>query len=220
MTKEEPKEKKRLLNVESREVFEKKHKNDIVKMLKEEIEKYELPDNSLYLNFDYDTHDQKVDALYSIYIYEPEYPLVDKVNRNPSMNTAVVAINATQSAKQQMLLDINIHEDQYEYLQRIDTGNRGWNIIKDDFAAPKGWIKARIPMDLSDNLVDLLRECVEYSIRNYVSKATRFGCCSHFIECSDAKKCVHPNKLYACACYYKANLDQGKIFYGVNKNVD
>lgn len=220
MTTKEQKEKKRLLNIEARSEFERMHKNEIIKMLEEEIIKLELPENSLYLNFDYDTHDQKVDALYSIYIYEPEYPLVDRINRNPTMNTVVVAINANQSSKKEMRLDINIHDDQYDYLKRIDNGDRNWNIVKDDFSAPKGWVRVRIPINLSDNLIDLLRECVEYSVRNYTSKASRFGCCSHFMECSDAKKCVHPNKLYACACYYKYNLDQGKIFYGVNKNVD
>lgn len=219
MEKEDQKEKKRLLNIEARKEFEHMHKDEIERMLEEEISRLELPENSLYLNYD-DSQEQKVDALYSIYIYEPEYPQIPKATRNLTMNTAVVAISATQTANKKMLLDLNIHDDQYEYLQRIDQGDRNWNIIKDDFAAPKGWVKVRIPLELSTNLIDLLKECVDYSVRNYISKATRFGCCSRFNECSDAKKCVHPNKLYACACYYKSNLDRGRIFYGVNRNVD
>ncbi|HJB20964.1 MAG TPA: hypothetical protein H9773_04590 [Candidatus Fournierella merdavium] len=44
-----------------------------------------------------------------------------------------------------------------------------------------------------------------------------FGCCSSYIECSDNRKCVHPNPYYASGCMYKKNLDAGRIFYGVNK---
>ena len=47
-----------------------------------------------------------------------------------------------------------------------------------------------------------------------------FGCCSRFVECSDARKCVHENKLFSMACHYRHNLDNGRIFYGKNKNVD
>ena len=46
-----------------------------------------------------------------------------------------------------------------------------------------------------------------------------FGCCSRFNQCSDAKQCIHPDKVYAKNCWYQENLKQGKIFYGVNRNV-
>lgn len=52
-----------------------------------------------------------------------------------------------------------------------------------------------------------------------------FGCCSRFIECSDAKKCTckkehdYKNaKRFPSGCLYKDNLEQGLIFYGKNKN--
>lgn len=47
-----------------------------------------------------------------------------------------------------------------------------------------------------------------------------FGCCSRFNECSDYKKCVHKNKLFAYGCLYRRNLESGKIFYGKNRNID
>lgn len=47
-----------------------------------------------------------------------------------------------------------------------------------------------------------------------------FGCCNNFLECSDAKKCTYPNKLFASGCLYRKNLENGKIFYGKNRNVD
>lgn len=46
-----------------------------------------------------------------------------------------------------------------------------------------------------------------------------FGCCSRYEACSDAQKCIHPNAIFAAACAYKKNLEQGRIFYGKNRNV-
>nr|DAJ10350.1 MAG TPA: hypothetical protein [Caudoviricetes sp.] len=46
-----------------------------------------------------------------------------------------------------------------------------------------------------------------------------FGCCSNYIKCSDAKRCVHPDLAYATACQYRANLENGRIFYGKNCNI-
>lgn len=52
-----------------------------------------------------------------------------------------------------------------------------------------------------------------------------FGCCSRFIECSDAKKCTckkehgyNNTKRFSSGSMYKDNLDKGLIFYGKNKN--
>lgn len=46
-----------------------------------------------------------------------------------------------------------------------------------------------------------------------------FGCCGYYVECSDAKQCIHPDKLFARACAYRRNLENGRIFYGKNKNI-
>lgn len=46
-----------------------------------------------------------------------------------------------------------------------------------------------------------------------------FGCCSRYVECSDQKKCIHPDFIFAASCQYKRNLEQGRIFYGKNKNI-
>lgn len=43
-----------------------------------------------------------------------------------------------------------------------------------------------------------------------------FGCCSHYVECSDAKRCVQQDKILAMDCAYRINLKHGRIFYGVN----
>jgi len=44
--------------------------------------------------------------------------------------------------------------------------------------------------------------------------------CDLYRECSNAKKCVHPKREFALHCGYKRILRSGRIFYGVNRNVD
>ncbi|WMJ84494.1 hypothetical protein ACS3UN_06920 [Oscillospiraceae bacterium LTW-04] len=46
-----------------------------------------------------------------------------------------------------------------------------------------------------------------------------FGCCHRYEECSDAKECTHPDRLRAMCCDYKKHLEEGRIFYGQNRNV-
>lgn len=47
-----------------------------------------------------------------------------------------------------------------------------------------------------------------------------FGCCGKYIECSDIRHCVHDDRAYATACQYRKALEDGKIFYGKNRNID
>lgn len=47
-----------------------------------------------------------------------------------------------------------------------------------------------------------------------------FGCCSSYVECSDARHCIHTDPAYATACQYRANLESGRIFYGKNRNIN
>lgn len=51
----------------------------------------------------------------------------------------------------------------------------------------------------------------------YMSKW--FGCCAKYVECSDALCCLE-NPEYSKFCFYRQNLESGKIFYGKNKNID
>ena len=52
------------------------------------------------------------------------------------------------------------------------------------------------------------------------SKPSSFGCCHKYIECSDARKCLHDDLNYSEGCIYRQNLEAGRIFYGKNRNVD
>lgn len=47
-----------------------------------------------------------------------------------------------------------------------------------------------------------------------------WDCCSMYMECSDAKTCIHPDKAFALECGYRKILSSGRIFYGQNRNID
>lgn len=40
-----------------------------------------------------------------------------------------------------------------------------------------------------------------------------FGCCDKYMLCSKNKHCLHEDPVYATACQYRKNLENGKIFY-------
>lgn len=59
---------------------------------------------------------------------------------------------------------------------------------------------------------DMITSTIENSEAKNVN-TTPFGCCGRYKECSEAKKCIHPDKERAEYCQYRKNLESGKIFY-------
>lgn len=53
-----------------------------------------------------------------------------------------------------------------------------------------------------------------------MSSLREFDCCGRYLECSNAKQCLHPNPEFALKCGYQFILQNGRIFYGDNRNVD
>ncbi len=51
------------------------------------------------------------------------------------------------------------------------------------------------------------------------SVSLSFGCCNDFVRCSDARKCLKSDNPDYKGCQYRKNLEAGRIFYGVNRNV-
>ena len=47
-----------------------------------------------------------------------------------------------------------------------------------------------------------------------------FGCCSRYLECSDAAECVREDEdfVFALGCQYRLNLRDNRIFYGEKAN--
>ena len=78
------------------------------------------------------------------------------------------------------------------------------------------WIRYSITTEYD---LDEISNVILYIYDDCKPSGPMFGCCSRFNACSDEKKCVHPDKVYAKNCWYQENLKQGKIFYGVNRNI-
>jgi hypothetical protein len=64
---------------------------------------------------------------------------------------------------------------------------------------------------------DVLGRVIQYTIEHLPKE---WDCCSRYMECSDAKQCVHPDKSFALGCGYRKILASGRIFYGMNRNID
>lgn len=67
-------------------------------------------------------------------------------------------------------------------------------------------------------LIQLFND-VDFAIALYeicLAGSDPFGCCSAYIECSDAKKCVRTDPMLYGRCQYRRNLIEGRIFYGKN----
>ena len=190
-------------------------KDDIRNMLEELIKEKELPAGSLYLSDNYGLADKTKLISHSVCIWEPDYPSMP--NEKPGQNKLVVTIVLSTVKSRPDDLVINVRSTQEADLHQFLPSDA--EVLKQTESDKKtGIIKVRFQRT-SPSLVDYVRKNTEYCLDGYESKAARFGCCSSFMEFSDAKKCVHTNKLYSKACIYRDSLDDGKIFYGKNKNV-
>lgn len=59
---------------------------------------------------------------------------------------------------------------------------------------------------------NFIKDVVVYYVETF-EPSDKFGCCGKYLECSKAEKCLHNNKFYAKACWYRKNLESGNIFY-------
>ncbi len=103
----------------------------------------------------------------------------------------------------------------YFEIPAVNAGLFTQNYLPDDGSGE--WF--RIPVE---SVGDVLEYCEPlcYSFMLTLSNlgGERFGCCSRYMQCSDEKQCVNPDKIMSFACAYKNNLEAGRIFYGKNKN--
>jgi hypothetical protein len=65
---------------------------------------------------------------------------------------------------------------------------------------------------------DLLLDIFE--TRREEAMGFQVGCCHLYLDCSDALECLNKNNFIRSNCLYKKNLEQGRIFYGKNRNLD
>ena len=179
----------------------------VYNILQETIVKEELPENSLYISSNL-TKLGEVKSQ-SICVNEPDYPPNShNVNRIGKNDTFL-------KYEYDKTLSLHIRDN---YLKLLTIPNSA--LLKKTKA--DGLFTRIIFSSIEDNLDilgDLVRTIVKIGL-DYYESGSSFGCCSQFIKCSDAKKCVHENKLYSKGCQYRKNLDAGRIFYGKNRNID
>lgn len=78
----------------------------------------------------------------------------------------------------------------------------------------------RLPLKNGLNIEGLKVVIIKAFVLAYRGNADMsFGCCSRYVECSDLKNCINPDSTFALGCLYRVNLENGKIFYGKNKNI-
>ncbi len=174
-------------------------------LLEEVIQERELPKKSLHL-YSNRSIKNKSETSKSICIYEPEYPAVKEDIDNPGKN--YVVMNFIQK---ELDVELLIRPRQYKEIQLPQSA-----AVKS--TTDKNFIHI-VFSKLDASVFDYIKQNILYCLKNYHSNSKTFGCCSRFMECSDALKCVHENKLYSTSCTYRHHLESGKIFYGKNKNV-
>ena len=190
------------------DLFVNSFEDDLQNLLNEMIISEELPSKSLHIFSNKSSTGTNAgnETSKSICIYEPDYPATKTDINNPGKNSVVLNIQIAQT------IELLIRNHQFNSLELPITAT-----VK---VVPSDTTFKHVIFETSDtNIISYIRENIKYCLSHYSSKAKTFGCCSKFTECSDARKCVHENKLYSTACSYRSNLESGKIFYGKNKNI-
>lgn len=78
---------------------------------------------------------------------------------------------------------------------------------------------AKIPLKNASeimNHMNLISVALQAAIDSYPKE---WDCCHRYVECSDMKRCTHPDMHEGIKCGYRKNLADGKIFYGRNCTV-
>lgn len=89
------------------------------------------------------------------------------------------------------------------------------NAVYKTLASDKQNTYVRINKD-SDELQGFMEIIIKAALDNFSATAASFACCGKYVECSDAGKCLHENKLFSKGCSYRKNLESGRFFYGKN----
>lgn len=141
-----------------------------------------------------------------------------KVNKNKNGSISIWISEITNENSSKMAFNVS---------QRGRKGNKNisFNIRKDllnslnlpesteikEIINDKTNVRIDFPIDFQD-YHKLIEELLLLSIDRF-EPSQKFGCCDKYKECSQAGKCVHNNQFYSKACWYRKNLEDGKIFY-------
>lgn len=81
---------------------------------------------------------------------------------------------------------------------------------------------AQIPLVTDEASVSKVNEMLQKLFQDCFNRQNTesFGCCNDHVRCSDARRCLHEDDKFYLGCIYRKNLEAGRIFYGVNRNVE
>ena len=150
---------------------------------------------------------------YQIFINEPGYPEAKDEERTTVL---LLTIKNPQTKKWDGHVEIGIPNF---ILKKCGLPTESILSSQNQNDIECGRQRFKVPIS-SEDLIDWIRKVIQSRLDNYVSAADPFGCCSLFEKCSDARKCIHKNRLYSTACAYRVNLEAGRIFYGKNRNIE
>ena len=157
--------------------------------------------------------------------YEIVYPEINDIIFNAPIDSGILIFQEIGNCSSVYFLDANeiffrvrlrkksryiLIPQEYEDLLPNDT-------VVSKAKSDAGMLRITIqaPEDIL-RYVPILRDVLDRICR----KHRDFGCCGRYEECSNEKRCVHPDPKYALGCWYHKNLLDGKIFYGKNRNID
>ncbi len=183
-----------------------------------QVEKlYRLPEKSLWISDNVSPLNPEITSSYSICIWEPDYPL--QAGARKEKNRIVMTITPSSAPKNRPDdLEFYIRERQYEVLKDVVPDDAV--VLPQNATQREQGIMHLQFNQHSSSMVDYIIKHTMYCVENYEAKADQFGCCSKFEQCSNAGQCMHENLLYAKACAYRKNLEQGRIFFGEKRNID
>ena len=185
---------------------------DIINRVITEITKNEeLPSGALQLIENLSRDKEKVSS-YSVAVLKPDYPK----GVNPNGKAKNTLLNIKSASKKNDTADTLIVSIPDSVLPMVNSRFPNVPLVK---KKSDSLTRANIASD-SDELKDFFNFLVKAVLDKYFTEGSdAFGCCSRYEACSDAKKCLHENKLYARNCIYGAHLADGRIFYGKNRNI-
>lgn len=197
--------------MEQMSLFESKWMQDVIDVIDDISASEELPLGSLQLVKNY-SRDKKTVSSFSVTVAKPDYPK----GVNPNGRTKNILIN---------IKDITKKTDS-ETIFAVSVPNNAVSMINTRFpniplVKKKSDPISRVTIgENNQELKSFFFALIKLVLNNYFSEGgEKFGCCHLYKECSDAKKCLHENILYARSCIYGSNLKAGRVFYGKNRNV-
>ena len=182
--------------------------NDILSKI---IAEEELPENSLVLTENYSDKKDKITS-YTVSVKKPDYP--KGINANGAAKNSLFNIQPKMNKKDEVeSLTFCLPDEMIPLLEQ-----KTFDI---SFKKRKSDVYTRVVIDpQSTGLKEFSLYVIKIALESFFMEGgSAFGCCARYEKCSDAKKCVHENRLYALGCAYYHNLREGRIFYGKNKNI-